>query len=100
MSNLFSEDSAERKKFQVYTGFIKYFPDAIAAVARHSVENNEKHSPGTPVHWNRAKSSDELDALMRHIMEEEWVAVAWRAMAHLQKQIEKDKELNEGGLSI
>jgi len=27
--------------------------------------------------------------LMRHILDEEWDAVAWRALAHLQRELEK-----------
>ena len=42
--------------------------------------------------WDRSKSHDELDALMRHLLEEDWIAVAWRALANLQKQIEKEKD--------
>lgn len=92
MSTPFTEDAAERKKFPVYSGFIKYFPDAIAAVARISFEGNEQHNPGTPIHWDRSKSGDELDAMMRHVIDKEWGQVAWRALAHLQKQIEEERK--------
>lgn len=88
MSSPFTEDAAERKKYPVYSGFVKYFPDAIAMVSRISFDGNEQHNPGTPIHWDRSKSGDELDALVRHIIDGEWDAVAWRALAHLQKQIE------------
>lgn len=81
-------DSKERKEYPCYSGFAAYFPDAMAAVAHHSYKGNEKHNPGEHVHWDRCKSGDELDALMRHILERDWVAVAWRAMANLQKQLE------------
>lgn len=92
MSTILPDDSAERKKFPVYSGFVKYFPDAMVAVAKLSYDSNLKHSPNaTEVTWNRAASGDELEAMMRHVIEEEWVAVAWRAMANLQKQIEKEK---------
>ena len=88
MSSPFSEEASKRKKYPVYLGFVKYFPDAMAEVARISFDGNEQHNPGTPVHWDRTKSGDELDALMRHIIDEDWASVAWRAMANLQKQIE------------
>ena len=81
-------DSRERKKIPLYSGLVKYFPDALVAVAKVSYEGNEQHHPGTPVHWDRSKSTDELDALMRHIIEEDWAKVAWRALAHLQKTLE------------
>jgi hypothetical protein len=85
-------DAQERKAIPVYTGFIKYFPDAIAAVAKVSLLGGIQHgqTPET-LHWDRAKSTDELDALMRHIIDEDWAQVAWRAMANLQKKIEEEQ---------
>ena len=80
-------NSAERKTFPVYSGFVKYFPNAIAAVAHHSWVGNQQHHPDKPLHWDMDKSSDELDALMRHILEEDWEAVAWRAMANLERKL-------------
>ena len=84
-------DSEERKKIPLYSGLWKYFPDALVAVAKVSYEGNEQHHPGTNVHWDRSKSTDELDALMRHLVEEDWARVAWRALAHLQKELERCK---------
>ena len=88
VSLVMTNDSATRKTYPVYSGFVKYFPDAMAMVAHHSYKGNEQHNPGSELHWDRSKSGDELDALIRHILEGEWESVAWRAMAHLQKQIE------------
>lgn len=88
----------ERKEAPVWSGFINYFPDAIIAVAQLSRIGNEQHNPGKPLHWDRSKSGDELDALARHLIDAERVdtdevlhatKVAWRAMANLQKLIEK-----------
>ena len=84
-------DSKARKQIPIYSGLFKYFPDALIAVAKVSYEGNEQHHPGTNVHWDRSKSTDELDALMRHIIDEEWDKVAWRALAHLQKELEQRK---------
>ena len=39
--------------------------------------------------WDRDKSKDELDAMMRHVLEEDWAQVAWRAMANLEKKLEE-----------
>ena len=44
------------------------------------------------LHWDREKSGDELDAMMRHIIDKDWAQVAWRALANLEKHLEK-KEL-------
>lgn len=82
-------DAEERKAIPVYTGFMAYFPDAIAAVARLSLVGGLQHGQTQEtLHWDRSKSGDELDAMHRHILDGDWVQVAWRAMANLQKQIE------------
>ena len=51
------EDAKSRKEIPVYTGFIKYFPDAIAAVAKLSLAGGIQHgqTAGT-LHWDRSKS--------------------------------------------
>jgi hypothetical protein len=98
-------DAKTRKGIPIYSGFVKYFPDAIAAVAELSRKGNDQHNPGKPLHWDRSKSSDELDAQMRHLLDmaadgedatdtdEVFHATknAWRAMANLQKLIEKKR---------
>mgnify|MGYP003148837701 CR=1 FL=1 len=83
----FPENAAERKTYPVYSGFVNYFPHAIAAVAKCSYEGNQQHHPDKSLHWDKSKSSDELDALMRHMMEGEWAQVAWRAMANLERKL-------------
>jgi hypothetical protein len=91
-------DAQERKELPVWSGFINYFPDAIAEVAELSRIGNDQHNPGKPLFWDRSKSGDELDALMRHLIEAGTVdtdgvrhstKVAWRAMANLQKELER-----------
>jgi hypothetical protein len=81
-------DAKARKGIPIYSGCIAYFPLALAAVAKLSKKGNDQHNPGKPLHWDRAKSGDELDALMRHVIDGDWDAVAWRALAHLQKELE------------
>lgn len=88
MSGLFPEDSAARKTYPVFSGLLQYFPSALARVARHSHEGNEKHNPGQSLHHDRAKSGDEADALVRHLMEGDYVGTAWRALSLLQKHEE------------
>ena len=101
------EDAKARKAIPIYSGFIEYFPDAIAAVAELSRIGNDQHNPGKPLHWDRSKSSDELDAMMRHILDQAGgteadtdgvlhaTKTAWRAMAHLQKLLEKKPAATE-----
>jgi len=91
----------KRKGMPVYSGVLNYFPDAIREVARCSKAGNDQHHPGTPLHWDRSKSTDELDALTRHLIEagtidsdniRHSVKVAWRALANLQKELELNGE--------
>ena len=93
-------DAQTRKQIPIYSGFIAYFPDAIAAVANHSYLSNEQHNPGEPLHWAREKSTDQLDALARHMTElamaktiedeiECLKAMVWRTSAQLQLKIEE-----------
>lgn len=88
MNGLFPEDPDERKTYPVFTGFVQYFPSAMAAIAHHSYLGNEKHNKGQPLHWDRRKSGDEADAQLRHLMEGDYVGMGWRAMALLQKHLE------------
>lgn len=104
-TNRLPTDAATRKGIPIATGFIDYFPDAIAAVAELSKVANEQHNPGQPLHWDRSKSTDEADALMRHFLERGGVdtdgirhsaKVAWRALALLQKELEAAREAETG----
>lgn len=104
MDNTLPTDAATRKGIPIATGFIDYFPDAIADVARLSQIGNDQHNPGEPLHWNRSKSGDESDAMMRHFMDRGTLdtdgvrhsaKVAWRALAMLQKEIEGERTLAE-----
>ena len=82
-------DADDRKAIPVYTGFVKYFPRAMAAVARVSLQGGMQHGQAPEaLYWDRTKSGDELDALVRHLIDGDWAQVAWRAMANLEKQEE------------
>ena len=91
------EVTSARKDIPVASGVLDYFPDAIMAVAVCSKRGSVQHHPGKPMHWDRAKSGDEPDALIRHFIERGTVdsdgvlhstKVAWRALAMLQKELE------------
>ncbi len=97
-------DVKARKAIPIYSGCIHYFPDALAAVAELSRIGNEQHNPGKPLHWDRSKSGDELDALTRHLVQAGTIdadgvrhstKVAWRALANLQKEIEQARLLDK-----
>jgi len=91
-----------RKEFPIYSGVIKYFPDALYEVSHVSFVGNEKHNPGEPLHWAREKSTDDIDAALRHITDHakgiifdpednqrSLAKAAWRLLATLQKELEK-----------
>jgi len=90
----------ERKNMPVFSGVLKYFPDAIKEISRVSLAGNNQHHPDKPLHWDRNKSADELDALARHLIDagtldtdgiRHSAKVAWRALANLQKELENEK---------
>lgn len=92
---------SDRKSKPVYSGVLKYFPDAIMEVARTSLAGNRQHHPDKPLHWDRTKSKDHLDALSRHLIQAGEIdddgilhsaKVAWRALANLQLEIEKREQ--------
>lgn len=94
------KEATARKECPIASGVIDYFPDAIAAIAHVSWVGSQQHNPGAPLHWDRSKSTDEADALMRHFIDRGTIdgdglrhsaKVAWRALALLQKEIEKEK---------
>lgn len=91
-------DAHARKDIPLATGLIDYFPLALAAVAAVSRQGQKQH--GT-TGWDRAKSTDEADTLMRHFLERGTIdtdghrhsaKVAWRALALLQKELEAARE--------
>ena len=92
-------DAIARKAIPLARGLLDYFPDALCAVAEVSKVGNEQHNPGQPIHWAKEKSTDEADALMRHLIERGTMdedglrhsaKVAWRALALLQREIDSE----------
>lgn len=95
-------DPQARKAVPIYSGFFKYFPRAICAVAELLRIGNDQHNPGKPLHWDRSKSGDEKDALLRHLLDQvlegddaadtdnvlHATKKAWRALADLEKILE------------
>jgi len=86
-----------RKSMPVFSGVLKYFPKALCYVAKVSKAGNDQHHPNEPLHWDRNKSTDEADALTRHLIQSGTVdddgilhsgKMAWRALALLEKELE------------
>jgi len=95
-----SSEAQGRKDTPIFSGVLRYFPDALLDVARCSKAGNDQHNPSKPLFWDRTKSQDELDALTRHLIDagtldtdgvRHSTKVAWRALANLQKEIENAK---------
>lgn len=94
--------SEERKAIPLATGVLDYFPAALAEVAKVSKAGNDKHNPGEPLHWSRGKSTDQADAIARHLLERGGIdpetgqrfsaQLAWRALALLQIELEEAGE--------
>lgn len=92
------DEAKKRKDTPVYSGVLKYFPLALQEIARVSKAGNDQHNPNSPLHWDRSKSTDELDALTRHLLDAGKIdtdgqrhsaKLAWRALANLEKELEQ-----------
>lgn len=93
----------ERKNTPVYSGVLKYFPNAIKYVSRVSKAGNDQHHPDKPLHWDKSKSTDEPDALVRHLIDHSIEPVdddnmlhlgkvAWRALAMLERYLDENPQ--------
>lgn len=100
------DEPSERKKHPIASGLLDYFPDAFVAVSAVSWKGNEQHNPGQPLHWNRSKSTDEADTMLRHFLQRGTIdtdgtrhsaKMVWRALALLQKEIESERDTNSEG---
>lgn len=100
-------DPQARKALPIFSGVLAYFPDALAAVSHCSKVGNDQHNPGEPLHWDRSKSKDHLDCLIRHLLDDAAGApvdsdgvphlakAAWRALAALQVALEREGNVNQ-----
>jgi len=87
-----------RKATPVFSGVLKYFPNALKEVSKCSKAGNDQHHPNKPLHWDMNKSKDEYDALTRHLIDHtinpidddgvlHLTKVAWRALAGLERYL-------------
>jgi hypothetical protein len=100
LENEFISHAQERKDTPVFSGVLKYFPNALKEVAKCSKAGNDQHHPDKPLHWDMDKSKDEYDALTRHLIDHtidpvdtdgilHLTKVAWRALAGLERHLTK-----------
>jgi len=92
----------ERKATPVYSGCITYFPDALKEVSKCSLAGQKQHNHGDKLYWDKNKSTDNADALVRHLIDHNanpidgdgilhLAKVAWRALATLQIYLDKQQ---------
>lgn len=62
-------DSEERKLIPLHRGVFRYFPAALAGVARISYQGNARHNGTDELHHARGKSADHADCILRHLMD-------------------------------
>jgi hypothetical protein len=93
------EDDSTRANYPLADGLLDYFPNALAAVAEVSKVAGDKHHPGEPMHWERGKSMDHRNKIVRHLIDSgkkdkdgnrHSAALAWRALALLQEELEAE----------
>lgn len=93
-------DPVTRKGIPLARGVLDYFPDALCEVAKCSLAGNTQHHADEPLHWDKSKSTDEADALVRHLIDRGTLdkdgvrhsaKVAWRALAMLQRELDAEK---------
>jgi hypothetical protein len=88
------------KKDMLASGVLDYFPNALAAIGRHSRRGNEKYPPAdgsTDLRWSFDVSTEHADAILSHLshrgtIDEEFqdshtVGAAWRALALLETEL-------------
>lgn len=82
-------------------GLVDYFPDALAEVSHVSHQATQQHHPDKEMHWDRSKSNDHADCIMRHLIGRgttdtdgmlHSAKLAWRALALLQIELEEPDE--------
>lgn len=94
------DDAQKRLEYPMADGLLDYFPNALAEVARLSYVATQQHHPDKGMHWDRTKSKDHRNKIMRHLVDTGTVddkgmrhsaMVAWRALALLQEELENDE---------
>lgn len=93
------DDDKLRQEMPLADGLLDYFPNALAEIARHSKLAGDKHHPGEPLHWERGKSTDHRNKIVRHLIDSgkfdgqgnrHSTGLAWRALALLQEELERE----------
>lgn len=84
----------------IYSGVLKYFPDALLEISKVSKAGSDQHNPGEPLHWDKSKSIGNGDELVRHLLDagkfdtdgiRHTAKCAWRALELLQRELENGR---------
>lgn len=114
--SIFGSDYKGRKNLPIFNYLTRYFPKATVEIVKVCVAGNVQHNPEldpTDINWSRGKSTDQLNTAMRHMIDHATTGprdteslpvqkmiggntyhlakAAWRIMAELELQIEKDQ---------
>lgn len=96
--NSLPDDATARLEYPMADGLLDYFPNALAEVSRLSYLATQQHHPDKPMHWDRSKSTDHRNKILRHLIDtdgvddkgiDHWAMVCWRALAGYQEYLEK-----------
>lgn len=91
------ENPDDRNEYPMAEGLLDYFPNALAEVSRLSHQATLQHHPDAGMHWDRTKSLDHRNKIMRHLVDvhtvddkglDHWAMVCWRALAGYQEYLE------------
>ena len=101
-TNSLPDDATKRNEYPMADGLLDYFPNALAEVSRLSHLATLQHHPDQPMHWDRSKSSDHRNKIMRHLIDagglddkglRHSTMVAWRSLALLHDELEREGNL-------
>ena len=102
-------DRDARNALPIWDGFMMYFPDIFAEVAKVSVAGNKQYNFGGKLRWERAISTDHMNKVIRHCLDHGTGVVKdaddtyhlakaiWRLCAELQLTIEADRNGDDSG---
>ena len=76
------------RTYPIYSGFIRLLPECHCRRVSLELQGQPAASPRQALSTGIKQSpSDELDALMRHMIDGDWEQVAWRAMGNLERKL-------------
>ena len=89
----------KNKEYPMFRGLLEYFPSALREVSNCSFVANKQHNGDADLVWDRSKSNDHADAMLRHLIHTDTfdddsvrhlTKVCWRGLALLQVALEKE----------